>query len=476
MAAVLALAALAACGRPARNVLLITVDTLRADRLSCYGYAHNQTPSIDALAARGVAFDRAFCDVTWTTPSMASVFTGRYVVHHGLRMSSQRLEETQTLAKTLRGWGYTTAAVIGSFPVDSSFGLSQGFDLYDEAFNTSVVKDEDPARLSGELPPEANEIAQRNWLMLRRMARAYRPDDQVAARAIRWLTAERREPFFLWVHFFGPHEKMYVHLSFKQHLERNLAEYDRDVSIVDAQVGALLRGLDDNGLASRTLVILHADHGQELFEHRYVGHGRDLYDATLHIPLIIADPSSGARGTHVGSFARNIDLFPTVMDLLDLPSPADVDGHSVALAVRHPWLARLRGMKQGETYAETHLSATSIFRERMLLDGREYSFGFVRRGVRSTDWKYVESEPVPLVDDPAQAPLPSALVERKRRRELYDLRRDPTEMRDVSAANPEVVTMLREKLAGYTRAVHNAPAAPLDEASAERLRALGYVE
>jgi arylsulfatase A-like enzyme len=466
---------LAACRGPSgQNVLLITVDTLRPDHLSCYGYAANQTPQIDALAARGVVFDHAFCDVTWTTPSMASVFTGTYAVHHGLRVSSQRLAETQTLAAVLRRHGYTTAAIIGSFPVDSTFGLNQGFELYDEDFNTSILKDDDPAKLAGPLPADANDVARRNWFMLRRLVGAYRPDDQVAARAVRWLRTERREPFFLWVHFFGPHEKMYVHLTLEDLTRRNLQEYDPDVSVADTQVGVVLRALRAGGLEDRTVVVLHADHGQNLFERYYVGHGRDLYEPSLRVPLIIAEPGSGGRRSN--AFARNIDIFPTVLDMLGLPLPAGLDGRSLRPAVEHPWLARLRQMKEGETYAETYMSATGLYRERLQFEQRDYAFGFIRRGVRTREWKYVENEPVPLVDDPQPPTLPPELIERTRSGALYDMQRDPLEGTDVSAAHPEEVAAMRAKLHAYMADAHNAPESPLDEASKERLRTLGYAQ
>jgi len=467
--------ALNAC-RPTlpRNVLLITIDTLRADHLSCYGYTKNATPHIDALAARGVVFDQAFCDVTWTTPSMASVFTGRYAVHHGLQSSSQRLPETSTLAKRLRAGGYTTAAVIGSFPVDSTFGLNQGFDLYDEEFNTSVLKDDEPAALAGALPPEGNDAARRIWFMLQRLGRAYRPDDQVAARAVRWLRGERSEPFFLWVHFFGPHEKMYVHLSLEELMRRNVAEYDPAVSFADRQVGAVLSALHETGLDDRTLVVLHADHGQNLFERNYVGHGRDLYEPSLRIPLIVADPSG--RIGRSNAFARNIDVLPTILDLIGMPVPADVDGVSLRTAIRHPWLARVLGMKAGETYAETYMSATGIYRETRQFEGQEYVLGFVRRGIRTQRWKYVESMPVPLIEDPAPRALPAALVAQERRELLYDLIADAAESTDVSAAYGDVVREFRTKLQVYARDAHRAPEAPLDAASKERLRSLGYLQ
>ncbi len=474
--AMLFLSLLPACGsRRPTNVLLLTVDTLRQDRLSCYGYEKNETPHVDALAARGVLFLRAFCDVTWTTPSMASVFTAKYATRHGLRHSRQRLGEMRTLAEILRERGFATAAVIGSFPVDSTFGLDRGFDFYDEDFDTSVVKDDDPAKWAGKLPEDANEFVRHHWFMLHRMARAYRPDDEVADRAIGWLRRERREPFFLWVHFFGPHEKMYVHLPLEELIRKIVNQYDPDVSFVDRQVGRVLQALRDEGLEEKTLVVFHADHGQNLFERWYVGHGRDLYDPSLRIPLIIAGPGV-ARGVRSNAFARNIDILPTVLGLLGIEVPSDIDGKNLAVALRHPWLARLLQMKKGETYAETYLSATGIFAEKARVRGREVLFGYVHRGIRTERWKYVEREPVPLLDRAETEPLPEALVEAKRARLLYDVRNDPFETTDVSAKYPQVVRELTRTLLGYRRELSKAPTAELGEGARERLRTLGYLE
>jgi arylsulfatase A-like enzyme len=479
--ALLTLLPLAGCGgeRPA-NVLLITVDTLRADRLSSYGYTESQTPHIDVLAGRGVLFERAFCDVTWTTPSMASTFTGTYATRHGLQSSHQRLAETTTLAGLLRARGLHTAAVIGSFPVDSTFGLAQGFDLFDEHFDQSIVRDAEIAGLDGALPEGTSETARSLWSLLDRMDRAYRSDAEVADRAVRWLGEERETPFFLWVHFFGPHEKMYLNLSFEDLLRRNMADYDADLRVTDAQVGRVLEALRSAGLEESTLVVFHADHGQNLFEAHldsrpYIGHGRDLHEPTLRIPFIVAGPGV-LGGERSNAFARNVDLLPTVLDLLGDPSPDGLDGRSLKWPLRHPWLARLWGYSKGETYAETYLSATGIFAVHAQEEERGWRFGFVHRGVRTERYKYVESEPVPLLEELSPAPLPPALVERERRRALYDLHADPFESRDATADQPEVAKRLRARLRHYTAGAQPAPTAVLEPAARERLRALGYVE
>lgn len=467
------------CSRPTAsttNVLLITVDTLRADRLGCYGYATAQTPHIDRLAAEGALFEHAYCDVPWTTPSMASVMTGTYAIHHGFRSTYQQLAESNfTLAEALKAKGYQTAAVIGSFPLDSSFRLNQGFDSYDEKFDTPSVLGE-PTPGSAQVPAEfhANVDAQRLHQFAKARADAYRSDDKVSDVAIEWLKRAPRQPYFLWVHYFGPHEKSDARLSEDEARAKMLRDYDPDVATNDRAVGRLLDALRARGDADRTVVILHADHGQSLGEHFYFGHGKNLYDATLRIPLIVRAPGRIPAGRRVASLARNVDIMPTVLEVLGLPLPDGLDGRSLVPLTNGGESAP----PEAEMYMETYLSATEAFGKLVRLEDNSVDrLGFVRRGVRTAQWAYVINEPSPFIDYSNPPPVPPYLAKKYRSEELYDLEKDPGERVNVIGKRPLAQIMITQKLAAYL-ATSRTPSAhkEMDEAAKERMRSLGYMK
>ena len=456
------------------NVLLITIDTLRADRLSCYGYAGGRTPSIDRLAAEGLRFRNAFCDVTWTTPSMSSVMTGSYATRHGLRSTYQQLDPANTtLAEVLKAHGYRTAAIIGSYPLDHVFGLDQGFDSYDDRFSAPAVVGGKAAadRLPSRFCPDIDE--QRLFQYLKAQADAYRPDNEVSDAAIAWLAENRHEPFFLWVHYFGPHELSDMRLGWKEQDEHTIAVYDADVRRTDAEVGRLLAALDEHGLRGRTLTILHADHGQSLGEHLYVGHGRNLYDPTLRVPLVIRLPGVVPSGATPAALARNVDIMPTVLDLLRLPRPQPIDGDSLRPLWQQP------DPPDRELYCETYLPATEAFQD-VVPDGQggTMKVAFRRRGIRTARWKLVLNEPWPLIDFAHPPAVPDEIVRRFTSAELYDVVANPLEMSTgVVVDRPDVVTALRERIAAHAAvAGHASGRRDLDEAGRQRLRSLGYVQ
>ncbi len=457
------------------NVVLITIDTLRADRLHCFGHPTNHTPNIDALAAGGVRFAAAFCDVTWTTPSMSSVMTGTYATRHGMRSTYQQLDPTNvTLAETLKAQGYTTAAIIGSFPLDHTFGLNQGFDSYDDHFTTPVMIGGDAPGQHVESKFSGDVDEQRLYQYLKAQADAYRPDNEVSDAAIAWLQGHHREPFFLWVHYFGPHEVGDMRLTLEESDRQTIAAYDHDVERADREVGRFLAEIDRLGLHGRTLVILHADHGQSLGEHLYVGHGKNLYDPTLRVPLIMRLPGVVPAGTVLArELARNVDIMPTVLDLTGVRAMAPMDGASL----RPLW------SKQGdagrELYSETYLPATEAFAQEVP-DGHGgiLRVGFRRRGVRTAQWKFVVNEPWPFMDYTNPPVLPEDLVKGLYSEELYDVKQDPLELRRNLVKNrPDVEQEMRKKLATYAALPgHGSAHRELDEAAKERLRSLGYMK
>jgi arylsulfatase A-like enzyme len=472
------------------NVILITIDTLRADRLSCYHRSKNATPNIDRLAAAGTLFERTYCDVTWTTPSMSSVMTGTYATRHGMRSTYQQLDPANvTLAEELKSHGYQTAAIIGSFPLAASFGLNQGFDTYDDRFTAPIMIGGDAAAEHVEARFSNDVDAQRLYQWAKAQADAYRPDDQVSDAAISWLTDKRHEPFFLWVHYFGPHELGDLRQTPAQQEEHTVAVYDSEVRRTDAEVGRLLDTIDALGLRDHTLTILHADHGQSLGEHLYVGHGKNLYDPTLIIPLILRLPGVVPAGTRVGTIARNIDIMPTVLATVGMQPTAVLDGVSLSDAMNRFSLrgraARLvsRALRrpptpEPELYGETYLSATDAFAEEIPgADGRILRVGFRRLGLVRGVWKLVLNEPWPLLDYANPPLIPPEIRRDKTTVELYDLSTNSLEMRNKLVTNrPDLIETMRAAIDAYNAVpgfggAHN----ELDEAAKARLRSLGYL-
>jgi arylsulfatase A-like enzyme len=449
------------------NVILITIDTLRADRLSVYGYAKHRTPNFDRLAQEGVLFENAFCDVTWTTPSMASVMTGRYATVHGLRSSFQRLSaDATTLAKLLRAHGVHTAAIVASYALAAVFGLDNGFSLYDEEFTQRMI---DPHAVAMPARPGGvNEV--RQSLAYRAAHHAYRTDSELSDRAERWLRGKPDEPFFLWLHYFGPHEKPQPTDDIFEQVRLQREQYDGDVLEADAQVGRVLKALDDLGLTARTAVVLHADHGQSLTEHEYFGHGKYLYDPVQHVPLLMRLPGGLRAGVRVQRLVRNIDLFPTILDVAQVKLTVPVDGGSLL-----PLIAGKGNGEPEETYVETYLSANRLFAD-YIGPTNDIPLGFRRLGIRTPEWKFIVNDPIPLVDEDDPSPVTPEMRAQYYSQELYDLRADPGETRNVNDAHRDVAAAFWNKLMDYqTRRGPGSEKMQLDDASRERLRSLGYL-
>jgi len=469
----------AAAGRP--NVLLITVDTLRPDRLSCYGYEKHRTPNIDRLASGGALFERAFCDVTWTTPSMASVMTGTYATIHGFKSTNIHSlhDRNITLAEVLHERGYTTAAVIGSFHVSSIYGLDQGFDIYDDLLTEPFVDGSDrraaldPSRRSNDVnvqtPSDASEIP-RNIV---------RSDSEVTEAAAQWLRRSSGGAFFLWAHYFGPHSRPTARIkTAAKQFRRHVKQYDFKVRTTDREVGRLLEVVGELGLTRNTLVVFHADHGESLKEHGCVGHV-NLYEPTLGIPLIVRFPPRIPAGIRVHSLARNIDIFPTVLEAIGIEVT-----HSLSGASLFPLIAAAGASDNAEnlreTYMETYLPAHRLFASVVQLpNGLQTKVGVVSRGLRTHRWKFVTNEPIRLFEESSLPDVPTEVLASLRTEELYDLASDSEESENVIAQHPALASEFRKRLATYAQptAVDNAASEiELDEAAKERLRALGYLE
>ncbi|MGQ9578473.1 MAG: sulfatase-like hydrolase/transferase [Candidatus Aminicenantales bacterium] len=286
------------------NVLLITIDTLRPDRLGCYNSPYLKTPAIDSLAQKGVVFERAFAHVPITLPSHASILLGLNPPTHGVRDNARFKvkRELTTLAEFLKSHGFSTGAFVGAFPLDSRFGLNQGFDCYDDSFPTQ------PA-----LPFTYSE----------------RKAERVLAAASKWLE-EQKAPWFCWVHLWDPHAP---YLPPEPYLSRFPKDpYSAEVAYVDDEINKFFSFLRDRNELEKTLVIFTADHGESLGEHGELTHSYFVYNSTLWVPLIIAGP--GINAGRIADYVSHVDLFPTIGDLLSLAKPRFLEGVSLEPLLR----------------------------------------------------------------------------------------------------------------------------------------------
>jgi len=281
------------------NVLLISIDTLRADRLSCYSTRHLRTPNIDMLAERGTLFLRAFAHTPTTLPSHANIFLGTTPLYHGVHENTSFIvmSEFLTLAEHLKQHGYSTGAFVGAVPLDSRFGLDQGFDIYDDDYDSSYLG----KYSSGER--KANEVIER---------------------AIEWLKIQESQ-WFLFIHCFDPHSPYEPPDPFRKQYENNL--YDGEVAYVDYIMSKLLLFLEENDLFSNTLIVFTGDHGESLGEHGEETHGIFAYNSTIWVPLIISVP--GLEPKRVTENVSHIDIFPTVCDVLGIEKPSFLQGVSL---------------------------------------------------------------------------------------------------------------------------------------------------
>ncbi len=419
---VLALAALAGpgCHRTTPpeqlSLILVTLDTTRADRLGAYGGHAVPTPNLDRIAREGAVFEEAVSQVPLTLPSHSSIMTGRYPATHGVRHNGIfRLRESEvTLAERLKAAGFETAAFVAAFVVNHGFGLEQGFDTYDD-----LPVD----RASGD-----------HW----QVYTAQRTADEVNARVFQWLDAHRDvRRKFLWIHYYDPHHPY----AAPEKPGRTLAGsgYDREISYVDACFGDLLQRLRQDGLLDRSLLVVASDHGESLGEHGEAQHGMFLYEPDVHVPLLMRAPGLVPAGARVKHPVELIDIAPTVLRMLKVPALDDAQGRSL--------VARLDGSDDGHAavaHAET------------LMPRLEFGWAELRMQ-RDGRFKYIE------------APRP----------ELYDLAEDRAETRNLVTGDAANAARLAGALKQWTDATANDAAGDarqtLGEEDMARLRSLGYL-
>ena len=300
--------------RGPRNLLLVSLDTVRADRLGSYHYAAAQTPRIDGLAASGLRFEQATTVVPLTLPAHSSLMTGTFPGWHGVRDNGGFYlgDDQLTLAEILRDKGFRTGGFVGSFVLDRRWGIAQGFDRYFDDFDL----DRFPSAAA--------------------MDMIQRPGSDVVDRALEWLQAEPNRPFFAWVHLYDAHTPYEAPEPFQSRFPRTRdGAYDAEIANVDAQVGRLLDALRADGRLDDTLVIVVADHGEMLGEHGELTHGFFIYEAATRIPLIVSGP--GVPAAVIADQVRIVDVMPTALSLLGDPGADGGAGHEPDAA--RPWPA-----------------------------------------------------------------------------------------------------------------------------------------
>src|SRR5512140_2850804 len=408
----------AARGVAKPNVLLITLDTTRADHLACYGYAGVSTPNLDAEAGRGVLFAQAASATPLTLPSHSTIMTGMYPTFHGVRVNGNTAlgDDQTTLAEVMSSRGYATGAFIAAFVLDGRWGLKQGFDHYDDQFDLKKYKHLD-------------------------LGEVQRPGNQVVDAALAWLEGAKAKPFFAWVHLYDPHVPYAPPEPYASTYARRgpYGLYDGEVAFMDEQVGRLIGWLAQNGLDKSTVVVFVGDHGEALGSHGEGTHGYYVYDYAMHVPFVVATPFDALRGKRVPAQVSTADVFPTILDLVGAAPRAKVQGRSLVGLMFDPG-------RKDDVPAYSEAMASNI------------QFGWAGlHALRTPRFKYIEAP----------------------RAELYDLVRDSGEQENILAKSPDVARRMKAELdrlmAETSRDAPAPQAADLDKETMERLSALGYV-
>jgi arylsulfatase A-like enzyme len=433
--------------RPARppNILLVTIDTLRADRCSAYGYPRPTTPNLDRLAQEGVLFEAAYAPMATTGPSHASMFTGLPPRSHGLLKNGHLLRpELTTLAESLLAGGYQTAAFVSSYVVNQGFGFNQGFGTYDDDFADGRPSGRTVVWEGHQVPEEFDRLA-----------------DQTRARAVSWLAdrghlAPGRDalPFFLWVHLFDPHhpyDPPPEHRLFApaqadaSGLEVAKAAYDGEVHFADAELGKLVAALRAAGRLDDTLLVVVGDHGEGLMDHGHMYHGIHLYEEAVRVPLVIRWPRR-LRPRRVREPIAIVDLAPSLLALVRQAKASGIAGDASLV----PLLRGAAGDPDKPVFLERR-----EYEERVV---HGFAVKGVKRGLRRGRFKYIEAP-----DEGTS--------------EIYDLIADPGERHNLKPLQPQLAAELAALLQAW---VQRTPAAPppqfLSEEAAERLRSLGYLK
>lgn len=458
---------LAACSQPASdkpNVLLITLDTTRADRLGCYGFEGAETPNMDALAERGARFDFALSTAGITPMSHASILTGLNPYSHGLRVfhgaAGNKLSPAiATLPERLSKAGYQTGGFVSAYPLSPYYGLDQGFDTYSTGIEDTIA--------GIDLTQPVRSL-QENVLLDNDRSRVQRRADATTSEALEWLGArDSSAPWFTWIHFFDAHDISLVppaewalahgvNYDVAPH-QRDLASreafYDMEIAWMDVQLGRIFQWLEESGQLDDTIVVLTADHGQGLSRgqklHSWSRH-RLIYQWSIHVPLIIAGAGEEYLPRVETAMVRTTDIAPTLLELLDLSPEAPMNGWSLTRLMRgeldgeeeHPRFAYADALNTHDSFAPLARLPESCRDDLIAV----------------TDGHYKLIHHLKEPDDS----------------ELYDLRIDPDEQKNLYPEEPELAVSLREFLRaeGALNITEGEPAGEAPDQDA--LRGLGY--
>jgi arylsulfatase A-like enzyme len=422
-------------GRP--NVLVVTIDTLRADHLSSYGYGRPTSPNLDRLILNGTHFTQARTVEPLTNPAIGSMVTSLYPHEHGGSRNGLRMRTgLPSLPKALQARGYRTAAFMGNWTLrDKLSGLGEHFDEYEEV------------------------LTRRRWFGL---IRGEATAEDLTSEALTWLEEQRstrpEQPFLLWTHYTEPHAPYRAQREFLGGLglstqRRELTDadrYDSEIAYVDHWIGELVRGLEEMSLMEQTVIVIAADHGESLGEHGYWGHGRHLYEPTLHIPMALYWPGQ-IPAREIAAPALNIDIAPTLLSLLGFSPPAGFHGFD--------WAGVLAG---GEPPADR---VTRYQAHRGAVLSKHDSDLARQSGLLAVGTMYRDQKEIFRVE--------------KGQRMRFDLADDPRELASNVAPKDEP----SEGLLDWMRIVYDGlasldvtPPQPLDDESIEQLRSLGYVD
>ncbi|HJZ13036.1 MAG TPA: sulfatase-like hydrolase/transferase [Acidobacteriota bacterium] len=391
------------------NILLVTIDTLRADHLPAYGYTRIRTPHLDKLADQSLIFEDAISQVPMTLPAHVSLLTGLLPMTHGVRDNSGFIldSKARTLTEILKDNGYQTAAFVSAFVLDSQFGIDQGFDLYSDSFTLAQgqVSNTDVHRIAEETQIEVNA----------------------------WLQQNYRQKFFLWVHYYDPHDPYRPPEPFLT--EYKSSPYDGEIAYTDHVFGDLMAKLDQLELPDNTIVVVTGDHGEGLGEHKEQTHSLFIYNATQHVPLMIRLPNG--EGRRIPGIVSHIDVAPTILEWIGIHPDATMQGKSlIPLILEKEKTSRIAYSES--ISAEVHYGWSPLM------------------GITTADYKYIG------------APAP----------ELYDRRTDNKETLNLMRQEPEIGNQLQKQLQTFLHLTSRPSMAKQqlpDLETEEKLRALGYV-
>jgi len=341
-----------------RNVVLVSIDTCRADHLSCYGFEKETTPNIDRIAGEGVLFENAVSPVPITLPAHSSMLTGKIPPVHGVHDNShyELTGENTTLAEILRDEGFTTGGFVSAFVLDRRFGIAQGFDTYQDAFVKTI---------HSEFGTE-------------------RRGDETTKFALKWIDEQKEEKFFLFLHYYDPHIRYEPPEPFASTFRGD--PYSGEIAFTDHCIGRVVGKLKEAGLYDSTLLIIAGDHGEMLGEHGEEEHSYFIYEGAIKVPLIVKIPGR-TQASRIADAVGLVDIVPTVCGLLDIDAPTDIQGVDLGSLIAGQASAQSARFIFSESLFPTQVGANTLL------------------GVSSTDWKYIQTtrpELYHLGDDPEE--------------------------------------------------------------------------